>query len=72
VWMLLLVLASGALAISASYNNTTGVWHCPAHGCAQPSRLAQGVFLSPNFRHDNAELVAIENGKTEPTRIKIR
>jgi hypothetical protein len=68
----LAVTDDGALAISASYNDVTGVWYCQPHGCAQPRRLAKGTFLSPNLRNDNAELIAVENGGTEPTRIKVR
>jgi hypothetical protein len=56
----------GAVAISARYNNTVGIWYCPAANCAEPRRLVGGAFQSPNFGPDGAKIVAVEIGATHP------
>jgi hypothetical protein len=61
----------GALAISARYNDTTGVWYCTAGLCEQPRRLAEGTFYSPNFRPDGARMVVVE-GVKEITYLDVR
>jgi hypothetical protein len=68
----LAVADDGALVISARYGDTTGLWYCQPQDCTRPRRLAEGVFFSPSFRHDNACLIAVENGEIEPTVIELR
>jgi hypothetical protein len=62
----------GAVAVSAGYQGSVGLWYCSSATCTEPSRLAKGIFDSPDFGPGGDKLAAVEIGGTDPEVISIR
>jgi hypothetical protein len=56
----------GGLVISAMQDDTAGLYQCRITMCDTPARLAGGRFSSLNIRPDGTQLVAVQDGASEP------